>query len=112
MPRERLPAAPAETGRAPRFAPPALPAILQLQQSAGNRAVAAMIARTRAEAPATAAPAAVTAPAPDPGIVTFCEDLWHDEPGSVLRLVLEPSRLVPGVGLLGGGIADLIAAGQ
>jgi hypothetical protein len=89
----------------PRPVPLTPAAILQLQRSAGNRAVAGVLAR---QAPA----GAPEAEAPDPALIAFCKAVWPDDLASQVRLVLEPTRLVPAVGLVGGGVADLIGAGQ
>ena len=95
---------------APQAAPPLRPApltpaaILQLQRTAGNRAVAGVLARQ--------APAAANAEAPDPAIISWAKAAWPDDLASQVRLVLEPTRLVPFVGLAGGAVADLIGAGQ
>jgi hypothetical protein len=84
-----LPAAPAP---APRPAPLTPAAILQLQRTAGNRAVAGVLARQEA-APQDA---------PDPAVIAFCKAVWPDDLASEVRLVLEPTRLIPLVGLAGG----------
>jgi hypothetical protein len=78
-------------------------AILQLQRTAGNRGVAGVLARQTPPAPEEA---------PDPSIIEFARTVWPDDLASQVRLVLEPTRLFPVAGLVGGGIADLIGAGQ
>ena len=95
--------APAAPAQAPRPAPLTPAAILQLQRTAGNRAVAGILARQEA---------APEAAAPDPAVIAFCMAVWPDDLSSQVRLVLEPTRLFPGLGLAGGGVADLIGAGQ
>jgi hypothetical protein len=92
---------PAPEPAPPRPAPLSPAAILQLQRTAGNRAVAGVLARRPAPAEA-----------PDPWIIEFARTLWPDDLASQVRLVLEPTRLFPVVGLVGGGVADLIGAGQ
>ena len=102
-----------ETPRDERPAPlamPALPrmaglnpaAVLALQGSAGNQAVARMLARTTATEPA----------APDTTFLDSCAQYFADNPMSFVRLVLEFTRPWEGVGLFGGAFADIIAAGQ
>jgi hypothetical protein len=101
-PNEERPAPAAEP--APTRPAPLTPAaILQLQRTAGNHAVARILARQEA---------APDAAAPDPAVIAFCKAVWPDDLSSQVRLVLEPTRLIPLVGLAGGGVADLIGAGQ
>ena len=92
-------------------APPLLSAatLLQLQRSAGNHAVSGILARQAP--PGGAAPA--TAPAGAASVVTtFLSDLWAKDPASAVRLGLEGLRIIPGIGLPAGLVADVIGAGQ
>ena len=108
---EAAPASPAP--RAAATAPPALSpaALLRLQRTAGNQAVAAMIAR---QAPSGVPEGLAPAPAPPAGevITKFLADLWANDPASAVRLGLEVIRVFPAIGLPAGALADVIAAGQ
>ena len=118
LPERRAP----ETPQPTRPQPSSPAAILALQRSAGNQAVARALARTRASEPvarATGGPDAA-AGAADPGWVEsagaetlqFLENLWQDDPLSAVRLALEGGRLVPVAGLFTGLAADVIGFGQ
>ena len=76
-------------------------AVLRLQRAAGNRAATPVLARH-------AAPAASGGEL----LVEFLNDLWQEEPASIVRLGLEVFRPIPLFGGIPGAVADLIAAGQ
>jgi hypothetical protein len=88
---------------------PAVAALIRLQRSGGNRAVAGLMRQGAAGPTAAALPSAGQAGA---ATVEFFEDLWRDDPASVVRLVLEVGRLWPGFGIAPGAIADAIGAYQ
>src|SRR3954469_22199609 len=91
---------------APRSAPPvpgSTAALLALQRSAGNQAVARMLARE---------PAAMDAPAatPDTGLIPALEAFWPHTAWSEGRLALDLLRPIPALGLVTGVVADVMGA--
>jgi hypothetical protein len=84
-------------------------ALMRLQRTAGNRAVAGVLARRE---PAGGGAATGASEDPDPWVIEFFEQLWAEDPASVVRLALEVGRLMPAVGLASGAIADVIGAYQ
>ena len=86
--------------------------VLALQRTAGNHAVAAMLARRPAAAPAATDARADPGAESDPVLIRFLEGLWQDDPVGMVRLGLEAVRPVPVLGLLTGLAADVLEGGQ